>query len=176
MDKSRLFTLLVIICLAAPAIALAEDASSPYAVDRLVMDKPAPEFTINDMDGKPVSLSSYRGRPVLIFFWASWCPTSSAEFVSLNKLHSMYRDKGLTIIAISTDKKVQAAKAFLEKNPVSFPVLYDERLRVSKKLYKAFMIPMAFLVDNRGVVVKKRFGQQSWTEPEIIKDIDSLLR
>lgn len=175
MKLSRLFIFLIVISLVLSVIATADETPSPYAVDKLVMGKKAPEFTLNDMDGKPVTISSYKGKAILLVFWASWCPTGSEEFISLNKLYSLFRDRGLVIIGISTDRSFPAAKAFLSRNPALFQILHDERLYVSKSLYKAFMIPMTFMIDKSGVVVKKRFGQQNWTEPEIIKDIDSML-
>jgi cytochrome c biogenesis protein CcmG/thiol:disulfide interchange protein DsbE len=175
MNLSRLFIFCVAICILMPVTVSADEPPSPYAVDKLVMGKKTPEFTLKNMEGNPVSLSSYNDRVRLLFFWASWCPTSSQEFTSLNKLNSMFKDRGLVILAISTDKSLSAAKAFLVKNPGGFQTLHDERLYVSKTLYKAFMIPMAFLIDKKGVVVKKWFGQQSWAEPEIIKEITSML-
>jgi peroxiredoxin len=176
MKLPGLFIYFVVSCLLLPAIAFSYDAPSPYAVDKLVMGKKAPEFTLKNMEGKPVSLSSYKGRATLLFFWASWCPTSSEEFISLNKLYSMYKDRGLVILAISTDKSVSAAKAFLSRNPASFQTMHDEKLYVSKTLYKAFMIPMVFFIDKNGLVVKKQFGQQDWTGPKIMKEIDSILK
>jgi|WetSurMetagenome_2_1015567.scaffolds.fasta_scaffold00063_14 peroxiredoxin len=175
MKFSRLFIFLIVISFMLPAFATAEENPSPYAVDKLVMGKKAPEFTLNNMDGRPVTLSSYKGRAILLVFWASWCPTGSEEFISLNKLYSLFRDSGLVIIGVSTDRSFSAAKAFLSRNPASFQTLHDERLYVSKTLYKAFMIPMTFMIDKNGIVVKKRFGQQNWTEPEIIKEINNLL-
>jgi peroxiredoxin len=158
-----------------PAIVSAEDAPSPYAVDKLVMGSKAPGFTLKDMEGKPVSLASFKGRPLLLIFWASWCPTVSEEFISLNRLYSMFKDRGFVIIAVSTDKSVAAARAFLSRNQAGFLTLHDEKLYVAKTLYKAFMIPMAFLIDKSGTVLNKRFGQQNWTKTEIIKEINGLL-
>jgi peroxiredoxin len=160
---------------ALPLSSVAEELPSPYAVEKVVMGQKAPEFTLKDMEGRPVSLSSYRGRAILLVFWASWCPTAGEQFASLNRLNALYKDRGLAVISVSTDKSLSAAKGFLAGHQASFGTLHDGKLYVSKTLYKAFMIPMAFLIDRGGVVVKKRFGQQDWTEPEIIADIDALL-
>jgi peroxiredoxin len=87
----------------------------------------------------------------------------------------MYKDRGLVILAVSSDKSISAAKEFISRNPVNFQVLHDEKLSVSKYLYRAFMIPMTFVIDKNGVILKKHFGEQDWTRPEMLKEIDSLL-
>jgi len=157
-----------------PVFVLAVDNPSPYAVEKMV-GKKAPDFTLADLDGKPVKLSDYKGKVVLLFFWASWCPTSTDEFRSLNKLYLAYKERGLVVLAVSSDKTIAAAKEFAAKNRVEFPVLHDEGLSVSKKLYKAYMIPMTFVIDKNGVIINKRFGEQDWIRPALIREIDSLL-
>ena len=152
----------------------AADNPSPYVVEKLV-GKKAPDFTLNDLEGRPLTLSANMGRVVLLFFWASWCPTGGEEFLSLNKLYAKYKDRGLVILAVSSDKTRAAAKDFLSRNPAAFQVLHDHKLMVSKQLYRAFMIPMAFVIDKNGKIVNKHFGEQNWTRPEIFKEIDALL-
>jgi peroxiredoxin len=159
-------------------LASAADNPSPYAVEKMVGLK-APDFTLADLDGKQVKLSDYNGKVVLLFFWASWCPTSPDEFSLMNKLyvaHNAYKERGLVVLAVSSDKTLYAAKEFAAKNRVEFPVLHDEDLMVSKKLYKAYMIPMTFIIDKRGVIASKHFGQQDWTKPSVISELESLLR
>ena len=154
--------------------ALAADNPSPYVVEKL-LGKKAPDFTLKDMGGRPSTLSANRGKVVLLVFWASWCPTGPQEFASLNRLYAKYKDRGLVILAVSSDKSLAAAKGFLSQNPVSFTVLLDDKLTVSKQLYRAFMIPMTFVIDKSGKIVNKHFGEQDWTKPEILKEIDTLL-
>jgi peroxiredoxin len=154
----------------------AESAENPppYAAEKLI-GKPAPDFVLKDIGGKPAGLSDSRGKVVLLVFWASWCPTSREEFISLNKLYSLYKDRGLAILAVSSDKSESAARDFIRQNPVSFQVLLDEKMRVSKSLYKAFMIPMAFLINRKGEITGKHFGEQGWTSHGIVREIESLL-
>jgi peroxiredoxin len=140
--------------------------------------KKAPDFTLADLDGKPVRLSDYKEKVVLLLFWASWCPSSPDEFRSMNKLYrayNAYKERGLVVLAVSSDKTIAAAKEFADKNRVEFPVLHDEGLLVSKKLYKTYMIPMTFVIDKNGVISGKYFGQQDWTRPSVIKELESLL-
>lgn len=147
---------------------------SPFAVDKMIGQK-APDFTLKDLAGNNVSLSSFKGRVVLLNFWASWCPPCRAEMPSMNKLNDLLRKRGLTILAISTDKSVFDVKSYLKENPVNFTVLVDYNLNVSRNLYKVFMMPTTFLIDKRGIIVKKYFGEQDWSDPDLIKEIEEIL-
>ncbi|MDI6800841.1 MAG: TlpA disulfide reductase family protein [Thermodesulfovibrionales bacterium] len=147
---------------------------SPFAVEKLSGQK-ASDFTLKDMAGNPVSLSSFKGKVVLLNFWATWCPPCKAELPSMNKLNQLLKGKGLVILAVSTDRAVIDVSNFLKKNPVNFTVIVDYNLNVSRNLYKVFMVPTTFLIDKRGVIAEKYFGEQDWAEPEIIKTIETLL-
>jgi peroxiredoxin len=68
-----------------------------------------------------------------------------------------------------------SVKDFIAKNPVAFDILFDDKLSVSRDLYKAFMVPTTFVIDRRGLIFKKHFGEQDWTKPELVKEIDALL-
>ncbi len=153
--------------------ALAENPS-PYAIESLSGQK-APDFTLKDLDGKTVTLASHRGKVVILVFWASWCPPCKEELQSLNKLYGMYKNKGLVILAVSSDRSLSAVKDFIVQNPVTFNILFDEKLSVSRDLYKAFMVPTTFVIDRRGTIFKKHFGEQDWTKPLLIREIDALL-
>ncbi|MBI5212688.1 MAG: TlpA family protein disulfide reductase [Nitrospirae bacterium] len=147
---------------------------SPFAVDKLSGQK-ATDFTLKDINGNPVSLSSFKGKVVLLNFWATWCPPCRSEIPSMNKLYQKLKGRGFTILAVSTDRAVVDVKDFLKTMPVSFPVVVDYNLTVSRSLYKVFMLPTTFLIDRKGVIVEKYFGDQDWTEPEIVKEIEALL-
>jgi peroxiredoxin len=147
---------------------------SPFGVEKLSGQK-APDFTLKDINGKSMSLSSFKGKVVLLNFWATWCPPCRAEIPAMNKLNQLLKNKGLVILAVSTDRSVDDVKDFLSSVPVNFTVVTDEKLAVTRNLYKVFMVPTTFLIDKRGIIVKKYFGERNWTEPEIIKEIEALL-
>lgn len=147
---------------------------SPFTVEKLAGQK-ASDFTLKDIDGNNVSLSSFKGKVVLLNFWATWCPPCRAEMPTMNRLNDRLKNKGLIVLAVSTDKAVVDVKDFLKKNPVNFTVLVDYNLNVSRSLYKVFMMPTTFLIDKRGIIVEKYFGEQDWTNPDLVKEIEALL-
>ena len=157
-----------------PSTVICAENPSPYAIESLT-GQTAPDFTLKDLDGKSVTLSSYKGKVVILVFWAAWCPPCKEELQSLNKLYSMYKNRGLVILAVSSDKSLSTVKDFIAHNPVNYSVLFDEKLAVARDLYKAFMVPTTFVIERRGNIFKKHFGEQDWTKPALVKEIDALL-
>lgn len=140
-----------------------------------VTGREAEEFTLNDLSGKKVSMSSFKGKVVLLNFWATWCPPCRAEMSSLEKLYQLLKDKGFTVIAVATDRTAIDVRDYLKTQPLSFTILLDVDLKISRDLYKVFMMPTTFLIDKRGVVVEKFYGEEDWLDPATIKQIEALL-
>ncbi len=138
-----------------------------------VMSK-APEFSLKDINGKSLSLSSLKGKVILINFWATWCPPCKAEMPSMNKLYNEMRAQGLEVIAVSTDNSLSTVKGFLAKNRLDFPVLFDEDKAVTRQ-YHVFSMPTTFLIDRNGMIVEKFYGEEDWNDPAVRKKIDKLL-
>ena len=105
-------------------------------------------FVLTSIDGKQYSLVSLKGRIVLLNFWATWCPPCRREMPDMEKLYRKYESKGLTVLAVS-DEKRETVEGFLARNPYSFPVLLD----ADHKVHAAFGIegiPKSFLFDREG--------------------------
>lgn len=146
---------------------------SPLNTDNIINSR-APDFTLKDLNGKTVSLSAFKGKVVLLNFWATWCPPCREEMPALNKLYHETKHRGFEIIAVSTDKSVSDTKGFLQKNKLDFPVLFDEDRSVAK-LYRVFSMPTTFLIDRNGMIVEKFYGEYDWTETETKGKIEKLL-
>ncbi len=146
---------------------------SPYAVEKISGQK-APDFSLKDMNGNPVSLSSFKGKVILLNFWATWCPPCRDEIPSMDKLNRQLKDKGFMVLSVSVDRSLSAIADFIKKAPVSFPVLIDDKQKVTKSLYKVYTIPTTFLINRNGIIVEKFFGEHDWTEPEMVKKVEAL--
>jgi len=142
--------------------------------EQKVTGRSAEDFTLNDLNGKKVTLSSFRDKVVLINFWATWCSPCREEMPSMEKLYRRFRDKGFVVLAVSTDRAAVDVQDYLQSQPLSFPVLLDYDLRVARSKYKVFMTPTSFLIDRRGVVVEKYYGAVDWMDPETVKQIEAL--
>ena len=118
---------------------------------------PAPTFQLADMDGKLVSLSQYRGRTVLLDFWATWCDSCQEEMPQLETAYRRHRDKGFTVLAASMDHQGRSAIApFAAKYKLTYPILLSDGKTATA--YGVFGLPTAYLIDNGGVIVQRYVG------------------
>lgn len=125
-----------------------------YARELSIIGKPAPELAVVSVaSGEPVSMSSLKGKVVLVNFWQTWCPHCRHELPHLNELYTKYKDKGLVIVGATRDDKQQNEQQlmeFLQSNPQTFPILRVEQS--TARDYAVSGIPAAALVDRQGVV------------------------
>ncbi len=135
----------------------------------------APDFTLTDMHGQKVSLSQFRGKVVVLNFWATWCPPCREEMPSMERLYRKYQDKGLVMLAVNVEENgKQAVENFLQKNPHSFPILLDSE-NVAQNGYGVFRFPESFIIDRNGVVVEKIIGARDWMSGSTYKLVSFLL-
>jgi thiol-disulfide isomerase/thioredoxin len=136
------------------------------------MDADAADFRLEDMQGKTVNLSDFRGKPVLIDFWATWCPPCRAAIPGIEKLHQAYSGKGLVVLGISLDQGGwDSVKEFMHEYRISYTVLKGTDDVVAS--YQVRTIPMMVLLDKNGKIVKRYLGFGS--EDDLESDIKSLL-
>lgn len=116
------------------------------------------EFTLKDLSDKQVSLSDFRGRPVLVNFWATWCPPCRAEMPDLIAFQAQHQAEGLQFLAIDTNDERTPAEQFVRAHAMNFPVLYDSRGIVLATL-GTDALPSTFLFDRSGHLVFQWTGQ-----------------
>lgn len=149
------------------------EAFEPWPVDSLIGNK-APDFSLEDLSGNKVSISSFSGKPVLLNFWATWCPYCRKERAHLRKLYENYSGEDLVIVSISIDRSLKSLKKFMKDEPVRFVILHDGEGSVSS-LYHVAGLPTSFLIGRSGIVKRKFTGLREWSTPESRKIIDAFL-
>lgn len=119
----------------------------------------APDFALQDAQGKTVQLSDLRGKPVLLNLWATWCPPCQAEMPAMQKVHEQYGPQGFTILAVNTTYQDDRAGAiqYAAARGLTFPVLFDLDGSVSRK-YLVRSLPTSFFIDKDGVIQKVVIG------------------
>lgn len=137
--------------------------------------KIAPPFELSDMSGKKVSYADYKGKVILINFWATFCGPCKKEMPSLNTLFLELQKEGFVILAVSIDSKKKPVKKFLKKKKVDFPVLLDPEQEVYFDEYGVLGLPTSFLIDREGIVIEIIRGERAWTSPEMKEKIKKLL-
>jgi peroxiredoxin len=119
---------------------------------------PAPEWELKDLDGKAVRSSDFKGKIVVLDFWATWCGPCRAEIPSFVSLQNKYAPQGLVVVGASVDEGgAPTVKQFTQKQDVNYPVvLTDEKVQQAFGGIEA--IPTTFIIDRAGRVVKKHVG------------------
>ena len=133
------------------------------------------EATLHGFAGNTKKFSDFKGIPLIINVWASWCGPCRAEMGSLERLSRRYGGKQFNVIGISTDDDGSAAAAFIKKSGVTFENYLDSKVFLENML-GANTIPLTILVDVRGRVLDKVRGAHEWDSPEIVEEIGKMFR
>ena len=128
------------------------------------------EATLQGLSGNSKKFSDYRGKPLIINVWASWCGPCRSEMGSLDRLARRYGGKQFNVIGISTDDYRDAAAGFIKQSRVSFANYIDSKVFLENML-GANTIPLTVLVDANGRVLEKVYGVREWDSPEIVAAI-----
>lgn len=110
----------------------------------------APDFTLKDLNGRPVKLSGLRGKPVLLNFWATWCPPCRKEMPDLQKFHELYGDK-ITLLGIDFGESKSDVLAFLREFGITYANLLDRDGRAFVR-YRLTGIPTSYWIDSKGII------------------------
>jgi cytochrome c biogenesis protein CcmG/thiol:disulfide interchange protein DsbE len=113
----------------------------------------APNFTLSSLSTETVDLNDLRGQPVLINFWASWCPPCKAEIPALNAVNQAYRDSGLVVLGVNATNQDSVAQAqdFASNYAISYTVLLDLDGKVAN-LYQVNSLPTTYFIDRQGII------------------------
>ncbi len=118
----------------------------------------APDFTRNDLSGQPLRLDQFRGRVVLLNFWATWCAPCIEEIPVFSRWQRQYGDAGLQVIGVSMDDDEAAVRRFLAKHEVPYPILMGDA-KLGKAFGGVYGLPQSFLIDARGRIVFRNVGE-----------------
>ena len=133
------------------------EASAKKVQNALAIGTQFPDFNEKDVTGKPLSIASYKGKIVLVDFWATWCGPCVMEMPNVQQAYQKYHDKGFEIIGVSLDIDQQALSNFLKKNNMPWPQYFDGQQWNNKLAVKYGIeaIPMNYLLDGNGKIIGK---------------------
>jgi peroxiredoxin len=155
-----------------------ESAAGPLAVvdaGGAKIGTTAPNFQLWDLEGNVISLSSLRGKVVLVNFWATWCGPCRVEMPAMELLYRDFPRKDFEILAVSTDPQgIAVTRPFRDSLGLSFPILHDSDFRVGVT-YGARTLPMTFLLDRDGVITHRIFGSRDWQSAEAHQLVQTLV-
>ncbi len=172
----KFLSMFLCVLLVSPAVAAEKPklGHTMTAASRLVQ---APDFTLEDMDGKKFSLKQYRGKVVLLNFWATWCPPCRREMPSMQRVYEHFKGRNFVVLALNQEEDVDQVFAYeggLDVSP-TFPVLFDKVSKVSHA-YGVHGIPTTYLIDKKGYIRFRAIGGREYDHPEVEKMIQKLMQ
>jgi cytochrome c biogenesis protein CcmG/thiol:disulfide interchange protein DsbE len=127
----------------------------------------APSFSFEDRFGQRLLLSDFRGKVVLINFWATWCVPCRDEMPSMDSLRRQMDPSRFAIVALSVDDSWDVVNQFMTQSDFTVPVYSDFDRKIST-LYGTSKFPETYIVDKKGKVAKKVIGPTDWTAPDMV--------
>ena len=174
--RHSLFILVLLSALILPAAALAE-APPQSEVRRGVIDEPAPDLELPDLDGNLVSLRSFPGKIVVYDFWAVWCGPCVDSLPFLQELEDRYRDEGLVVVGLHVDDNVpsvEEVQAFLDQYGAKYVNLLSTV--EADEAFRVFAMPTTYITDRDGIVRLRHIGFNPSRTPERLeKEVRDLL-
>jgi len=133
----------------------------------------APAFSLPDMDNKMHKLTDYLGKPVIVSFWATWCPPCRAEIPAFNRAWAKIKDEDIAMLAININEGQETIKSFTKEFPIDFTILRDETAGQLQN-WNMTGLPTAFVIDAKGRIVYQAMGEREWDNDIILNKVRAL--
>jgi len=160
--RKWLLGLILLVCLSSPSVQAAG------------LGDDAPAFSLPSLSGKKRDLQDFRGKVILLNFWATWCVPCREELPELEKMQQQFRTKGFEVIGINLDKKPKSAEKYVQDFALSYTILHDPEAEVMQQ-YPGRAMPISYLIDRSGRMQKIFFGFNRKKVPEMSDAIQTLL-
>ncbi len=145
--------------------------SSDASLPRPLGEKPAPDFLLPDLKGKQVRLSDYRGKVVLVDFWATWCPPCRVEIPHFKELFRLYQDKGFEILAVSMDENPAVVQDFVRAYQIPYTVVIGDQ-QTAEHFGGIPVFPTTFVIDRQGRILRRFEGYSE----DLLQEMKTLIQ
>lgn len=133
----------------------------------------ARNFTLKDVLNKKTNLKSYRGKVVMLTFWATWCNPCRMEMPSMEKVYQQFKDKGFIILSVASGDNKEDVSSFMKEYNLTFPALLDYDYVVSDN-YKVWAVPTTYFINAKGEIIGKAQGSRDWNTRAATQYISSI--
>ena len=147
--------------------------SNNHTLTKVAGNPVAPNFNLEDQDGKFIQLSDYKGKVVIVNFWATWCPPCRKEMPSMQRAWEILEKEDIAMLAINVGEDSDLIFAFTAEYPVEFPLIMDKTSSVVRD-WKVRGLPTTYIVNPEGQIVYQAIGDRDWDAPEILNKIRQL--
>ncbi len=177
----KTFTLSVVFCfslflmgMGKEKISFSSDPYESFGIAKPQRIKDAPKFTLKDLNGTNVSLSKFKGKPVLLNFWATWCGACKEELPSMERLHKTAKEHGIQVVAISIDRGNQEkVQKYVKEYNLTFPILLDPDQKV-RRSYFILGLPTSYLIDSQGKLRGFISGARQWDNDKFYEVLSTI--
>jgi cytochrome c biogenesis protein CcmG/thiol:disulfide interchange protein DsbE len=138
-----------------------------------IAGKRAEDFTM-ELSGKPSHLSDFRGKVVVLNFWATWCPPCIEETPALNRLQKYIESRNALVLGVSVDEDPVAYETFLKDHGIVFPTFREPTRKLALD-YGTSKFPDTYVIDRHGKILRKFFSSQQWDSPDMLAYFDAVL-
>jgi thiol-disulfide isomerase/thioredoxin len=166
--RYRYFVVGVLVCLAATSGGAQEVEVPAWK------GGPTPPLALKDPEGRLHDLADYRGKVVVVNFWATWCEPCRDELPSLERLRDALRGRPFEVLAVNVAEGDSRVKRFLAEVPLQLPVLLD-RNGEAQRAWKVRGLPATFLLDREGEIRSWYLGELDWAQPKVLRTVENLL-
>jgi len=156
-----------------PSVAAAD--TSAQGLIELPQKPEAPALVLADLAGKQHDIAAYRGRVVVVNFWATWCAPCRKEFPALERAWKTLETAGVSLLAVSMGDTRESVERFLRRFPASFPVLLAPDPALGR-LWQLQGMPTTYVIDREGRIFFGAIGERAWDDPAVIGQILSLTK
>lgn len=173
----KILCLLALLALVAVTACNRKEAAAPGKQAAAVENQPAPDILVNNLNGgTALKLSELKGKVVLLNFWATWCPPCREEIPSMMKLNRAMSGKPFQMVAISIDEGGKPAiDSFFQTSGLSLPAYTDPDNKAAKA-YGITGVPETFIIDKKGIIVKKVIGPLAWDGDDVAAFLNDLMK
>lgn len=145
----------------------------PRGIRHYAESEPAPDFMLRDLNGVNHQFADYRGRVVIVNFWAVWCRPCVKEMPSLDNARKLLQSDEIDVVAINVGDTADQIKAFLKQWPVDIKILLDQESNVMVN-WKVLAMPTTYIIDSAGKIVIRVIGEYQWDDPHLLEQIRSI--
>ncbi len=140
--------------------------------------RPLPEgLTFTDAEGRPFGFEAFRGKALVVNFWATWCPPCVAEMPALDRLHAQVARDGIEVLALSNDRGGRAqVEPFYQRTNLRHMAIWLDPRGATGRALQVRVLPTTILIDRRGLEVARLMGEAEWDQPEVVAAIRRLTR